>query len=273
MSEFTERYNKNQDCIHDYNIRNEDTYQYGCEFEFYVNEDKDFNKTIDELKDRLFKLCNTDILINRTSIPDDEDKNYCLQIKRDGSLKENGIEISVPICNLQGIKYYITNIFSIIEEIGYTNSDTGLHFHISTVEKDGVNIPFFSYALACNDKALLDSWDVRMEYSHNVMDVIDISGKADARKKKNRPIWNLEKRGNNHIEIKTMGGNDYHKQIEKVISEFEQYANCFNEVHKNSNSKYVRGLIIKHVEKLKGYTSKQKAAQIKNLQSAGLVEK
>ncbi len=250
MSQTTKRYPANKECKFDcYDLNESDPYQFGCEFEFYIDTDRyDLLEAVDQIKDEVFAFSNVDILVDTTALPDDEDKNQCIQIKPDQSLEDNGIEISIPITSQNGVKHYIKNILPLIEKYGYTNEDTGLHFHISTVKEDGVNFNFYLYMLLCNDKKLLSSWLTRSGYSHNVMDVLSQNSKSVTRKIKNKKgkIWNLEKVSSNHIEIKSIGGVDYHKEMNKIIAELEIYADSFDSVLNDSNSQYMKSLIEEH---------------------------
>ena len=55
--------------------------------------------------------------------------------------------------------------------------------------------------------------------------------KQEARVVKNSKgtIWNLERIDSHHIEIKSIGGMDYHKEPKRIMREFEKYADCFLE--------------------------------------------
>ena len=135
----TKRYkvvNNNFDTL---KISENDLYQFGCEFEFYIDTAKyNLEKVVEEIKHKIKEFTDADILVDLVSLPTDSDKNHCMQIKPDQSLDDNGIEISIPITTKDGVKHYIKNILPLIEEYGYTNEDTGLHFHISTIKKDGI---------------------------------------------------------------------------------------------------------------------------------------
>ncbi|MBK6547929.1 MAG: hypothetical protein IPG15_05740 [Arcobacter sp.] len=111
-----------------------DIYQYGCEFEFYINKSLDFQATIIEIKDKILQFSNVDILLDFVSLPSDVDKNQCVQIKPDNSLEDNGIEISIPITSKNGIKHYVKHILQIIEEYGYTNERYWTTFSLSTIK-------------------------------------------------------------------------------------------------------------------------------------------
>ena len=146
------------------------------------------------------------------------------------------------------MKHYIEKILLIIEMYGYTNEDTGLHFHISTAKTDGVNFNFYLYMLICHDKNLLSTWQPRTGYSHNVMDILLNKTKSQSRQIKNKKgtIWNLEKLSSNHIEIKSVGGIDYHKELHKILAEFNMYVNYFDTVFKDSDPEYRMRLVKEH---------------------------
>ncbi len=270
----TQRYFANKNCKFDcFNLTSEDIYQYGCEFEFYINKSLDFKSTIMEIKDKISQFSDADILLDFVSLPSDFDKNQCIQIKPDNSLEDNGIEISIPITSKNGVKHYLGHILQIIQKYGYTNEDTGLHFHISTVKNDGVNFDFYVYMLMCHDKNLLSSWVTRNGYSHNVMDVLSENSKVVSRNIKNKKgqIWNLEKISPNHVEIKAMGGVDYHLKIDKIISEFELYAECFDIINKKENTEYRNKLINNHKKIIENVSITQKEEFINVISELGII--
>lgn len=166
MNETTKRYEANSKVqLDSYSVNENDLYQYGCELEFYIDTKKyNIVEVVEDIKDNIASFCDVDILVDLINLPTNEDKNYCIQIKPDQSLEDNGIEISIPITSQKGVKYYIKNLFPLIEKYGYTNEDTGLHFHISTIKTDGVNFNFYLYMLMYHDKGLLSSWLPRLEY-------------------------------------------------------------------------------------------------------------
>lgn len=172
----------------------------------YIRENFDISEDQKPLKewqnDMDYKVNKLNSLVDLTNLPTDEDNNHCIQIKPDQSLEDNGIEISIPITSQEGVKYYIKKILPLIKKYGYTNKDTGLHFHISIINKDGANFNFYLYMLMCHDKELLSSWQPRIGYSQNVMDILSSNTKALSRKIKNAKgtIWNLEKLKTDHKE-------------------------------------------------------------------------
>ncbi len=275
MLDTTIRYSANKECkLNCHDLHSVDIYQYGCEFEFYIDTDRYiFKEAIDQIKNDIFEFSNVDILVDITALPTDEDKNHCIQIKPDQSLKDNGIEISIPITSQNGVKHYITHILQLIEKYGYTNEDTGLHFHISTIKSDGINFNFYVYMLVCHDKNLLSSWLTRSGYSHNVMDILSNNSKTETKQIKNKKgkIWNIEKISPNHIEIKSIGGVDYHKETSKIIEEFEIYTSSFDSVLNDSNSEYIKNLIEEHKKLIASLKPNVKEEFSKAVVEAGLI--
>ena len=270
----TKRYTAHKNNIDTLKISDSDLYQFGCEFEFYIDTTKySLEEAAEEIRDKIANFTDADILVDLVLLPTDSDKNYCVQIKPDQSLDDNGIEISIPITTKNGVKHYIKNILSLIKEYGYTNEDTGLHFHISTVKQDGVNFNFYLYMLMCHDKRLLSSWLPRSGYSQNVMDILSKNTKAKSREIKNKKgtIWNLEKIGVNHIEIKAIGGVDYHKEVDKIINEFERYAKYFDAVLKGDDIDYRQRLINEHKQLIKSIDSGTKEEFSQAVNEAGLI--
>ncbi len=270
----TKRYTAHKNNIDTLKISDSDLYQFGCEFEFYIDTTKySLEEAAEEIRNKIANFTDADILVDFVLLPTDSDKNYCVQIKPDQSLDDNGIEISIPITTKNGVKHYINNILSLIEEYGYTNEDTGLHFHISTVKQDGVNFNFYLYMLMCHDKRLLSSWLPRSGYSQNVMDILSKNTKAKSREIKNKKgtIWNLEKIGVNHIEIKAIGGVDYHKEVDKIINEFERYAKYFDAVLKGDDIDYRQRLINEHKQLIKSIDSSTKEEFLQAVNEAGLI--
>ena len=270
----TKRYKAVKNNIETLKISENDLYQFGCEFEFYIDTAKyNLQDTIEEIKNKIVNFTDADILVDLATLPTNSDKNYCIQIKPDQSLDDNGIEISIPITTKNGVKHYINNILPLIEEYGYTNEDTGLHFHISTIKQDGVNFNFYLYMLMCHDKNLLSSWLPRSGYSQNVMDILSKNTKAKSREIKNKKgtIWNLEKIGVNHIEIKAIGGVDYHKEVNKIINEFERYAKYFDAVLKGDDIDYRQRLINEHKQLIKSIDSSTKEEFLQAVNEAGLI--
>lgn len=248
-------------------------YQYGCEIEFYVDTDRyTVEDAAEMILGKLIALSAADTLVDLLCIPTDDDRHNCFMLKPDQSLKSNGLEISTPIASKDAIIRFMKEIFSLIEKVGYTNEDTGLHFHISTIEKNGVNINFYEYMLICHEEGLLNTWGPRNSYSKNVMEILSRYDKSKSRKIKNKKDgeWSLEKKSNNHVEIRTIGGDYYHTKIEQVIQDFEKYSELFELVHKREDLDRLQAAVKKHKEMVKQAETVKLVEHMKALKASGI---
>ena len=125
----------------------------------------------------------------------------------------------------------------------------------------------------CDDKNLLSSWVTRNGYSHNVMEILSGNSKVVSRSIKNQKgqIWNLEKISPSHVEIKSMGGPDYHLKRDQIISEFELYAECFDIINKKKNTQYRNQLINNHKKIIENVLAIQKEEFINVIYELGIM--
>jgi hypothetical protein len=230
-----------------------DNLRFGCEFEFYIN-----GNNQELIVKELERISGSDILINLDEIPKEKDIHECLCLKFDSSLGSEGAEISVPICSYDTLCYYIGHILYIIEEFGTTNEDTGFHIHISTTEKEEMD--FYAFILLCNEANLLNNWGNRNQYSLNPMEILNFLNEKEARKLKNKKgrVWSIERRGQAHVEIRTMGGLSYHIKVEQIHKELDMFIEIFkqsiSDIKENIQYKEV---LKQHLEILKN-TNKNK---------------
>lgn len=274
-NETTKRYEANSNCSYpSYALNQADKYQYGCEFEFYIDTtEHSFNEVIDEIIKEVYELTDVEILVDTINLPTDKDKNNCLQIKPDISLEDNGIEMSVPITTASGIEHYIQTICPIISKYGYTNEETGFHIHISTVNSDGVNFNFYKFMLLCDKAKLLSSWEPRIGYSQNVMGILSSNTKQASRqiKTKKGTIWNIEKIEPNHVEIKAIGGENYHTKKDLMINEFREYCNLFDETLQKDNDEH-KQMYRDHKKQIEKLSKEVSVEFVSALNEAGIIE-
>jgi len=270
----TKRYNTNRSCIYpDFTPNKNDLCQYGCEFEFYINTDQySYSEIIEALTEDLHTLTHTDILVDEVSIPNADDKNSCMQIKPDISLQDHGVEISVPISTKEGIIHFIDTITPLIDKYGYTNEETGFHIHISTIKNNGSHIDFYRFMLLCDNADLLASWKPREGYSQNVMDILLSNTKHEARviKTKKGTIWNLERIDTHHIEIKSIGGINYHQESRRIIKEFEAYAAYFVEAIGDMTQEH-KQLLLAHKKRVDALPKETKSNFASALGESGIL--
>ena len=160
-------------------------------------------------------------------------------------------EITIPICSYKELKEYISKICKLINSNAQTNGDTGFHIHISTIDKS-LNIDFYRFMLLSNNESLLNNWGGRNKFSLNVMDILDFLDLEEARKFKNKKgrIWSLEKRGNNHIEIRTIGGAGYETKVEQIFFELDKFIEIFLICFEKPDKSYIT-ILEEHMKKLK----------------------
>ena len=268
----TKRYHGNGSCKYQsFTPKEDDLCRYGCEFEFYIDtEQYIFSDVVGTLTKALYELTSADILVDEISIPHAADKNHCMQIKPDISLEDHGVEISVPISTKEGILHYIQKILPLIEQYGYTNEETGFHIHMSTPGSS--HIDFYRFMLLCDDAGLLSAWKPRIGYSQNVMDVLTSHTKQEARiiKTKKGTIWNLERIDPHHIEIKSIGGDDYHKETERIMREFENYTDYFSQALGEMTEEHKR-LLENHKQMLDSLDKEAKGRFASALIEAGIL--
>ena len=78
----TKRYEANLSCDYDVHaVEETHTYQYGCEFEFYIDTKvHDFNSTIDSISKEIYVVTNAEILVDTVNLPTDDDKNWSVEV-------------------------------------------------------------------------------------------------------------------------------------------------------------------------------------------------
>ena len=233
---------------------------FGCEFEFYINDQENQKAVAEAIFEELKSITNADILYHEIGIPSCKDANICMHLKTDHSLESHGLEISIPVCTYHEFIFYVEHINLLIYKYGYTNNDTGLHIHLSTKEANGINLDFYNFALLCDKESLLDLWGQRNGYCCNVMDVINYNEPFKSRAIKNPKgrIWNLEKISASRIEIRTIGGIDYHTKSVRILEEAEKYITTFKKALLLSG-KESQTLRKSHLEKIASATPAQQA--------------
>jgi len=230
-------------------------YVFGCEFEFYLNDWSDYSKVVDEL----LYISKADLLANDLTRPNCSDSNECMHLKPDESLDDGGLEISIPKSTYSELIIYIKAINNLIDRYGYTDNSTGFHIHISTSKISGVNLNFFKFALLCNQNDLLHYWEQRNEYCLNVMDIFNAFRPKESKKIKNKKgkVWNLELISPNRIEIRTIGGKDYHKKSNKILAQIELFRDTFIETLYEDTLEY-KDIEKLHLEKIKNASDELK---------------
>jgi len=105
------------------------------------------------------------------------------------------------------------------------------------------------------------------------MDILSKNTNTKSREIKNKKgtIWNLEKIDVNHIEIKAIGGVDYHKEVTKIMSEFDMYIKYFDDILNDTNSEYRETLINEHKQLIQSIDKSTKEKFSQAVSEAGLI--
>jgi len=232
-----------------------DNLKFGCEFEFIVND-----KQHDQIIKKLIELDIADVAVFKTDKPTEDLSYEKIHYKHDYSLNDiDGREISTPICSYEELKKYITLIGKIIEKYARTTELTGFHIHISIKNDCPNKLNFLRFSLHSNNMNLLNNWGERNKYCMNVMDVFSHLEADDAKnfKEEMGHIWNLDKRGDNWIEIRTFGGTNYHKYTMRILTELDWYITIFN-IATDKKTDLCKVLINNHISHVESMSDEEK---------------
>lgn len=166
-------------------------------------------------------------------------------IKDDTSIKNFGdnvsIEISTPTFDLDDGIDTLTRMFSLIDNIGYTNNSTGLHISIDqvSVSKESQNwlkmtvlfddVYFTSQFGRTNNsytnslRKFLKGIDIKHYKKFNNLDVdsLEYDFKMDYLKGQRNSTINFN--NENYYEFRVAGGTDYQKKLKEVVSDIYKF--------------------------------------------------
>ena len=208
--------------------------QCGAEFEFYlcVKDLQQFNKKLEEIVSDLLAITDAHIAVNTTYGIKKQTHLDDVVHKNDDSLTTTpyGIEITTPILPLARLPYYVEKLLVVIRNHGFTDETTGLHIHLSHTQRENP-FDFLKFMLFMNDKGLFESWQERSDYCSNVMHVLNFKDVAASKKKKDKigERWNVLLREKDHVEIRTMGGQQYEDQVVQILQEITALYTLFSD--------------------------------------------
>jgi len=207
----------------------------GIEFEFYLKNKFDLKNIVDIIKRYLRKItkeCNIienieDKKIYKSPICRNTNTFY---IEKDNSLNSKyGLELITKIIKENELWLYLSNIFKMIKEIGYTTELTGLHFHLSNENRKKLDKNKFIKELK---KIELNTLKKERNGINSIFDtfkndkVINISNKME---KNFNIVFVKNEKYKNHIEIRAFGGeryehkgNEIYKKIKKIINVYKK---------------------------------------------------
>jgi len=202
----------------------------GLEFEFYLN-NKDSSG--DENLDRLLKIGLSTFVDELMYIPVGCEKKKHKDVwylEQDDSLSgEFGFELVSPLLDLESGKFYIEQVSDIINYLGYTTDECGLHIHISSSKLDDIDIN--KLILLENEAKILSNWEQRGNYNKNIFNYFKVT-EPDVFKSVFKDLgrnYNYIQRfdGNcesgNHVELRCFGGEGYQDRSNKILENLTDF--------------------------------------------------
>jgi hypothetical protein len=201
----------------------------GLEFEFYLN-GSDGN--CDENLDLLLKNCLSTFVNELMYIPTGCEKNKHKDVwylEQDDSLKGDfGFELVSPLLDIESAKFHIEQVSDIINYLGYTTDDCGLHIHVSS---GGGDLDINKLILFENDAKIFNQWERRGNYNKNIFDYFKITEPEvfrDNFKDLGRNYNYIQRfdgncESGNHVELRCFGGDGYQDKSSEVLRNLSDF--------------------------------------------------
>lgn len=203
----------------------------GLEFEFYLNKDTNIEKLFSSILSFGKEL----VFLPEEYNTQDKDLSSWT-IERDGTLMSpisKGYEIVSPKLDLHEVPFYMKKLLHIIREYGYTDKTCGLHFHISSENKNIQNIDPSKLMLFLEEKDTLSLWKYRTDTNREISDIFKKATLEDFNKNfKNisrfhsivsRSTYGIQ----NHLEVRAIGGKDYEYKLTHIMKDFKEVVESF----------------------------------------------
>jgi hypothetical protein len=201
----------------------------GYEFEFYINGHDEstrkymFESLVKEMAEYSFH----DIGINMDNVPSQKDyTKWTITIDESLEARPFGVEIITPKIPFSFSKYYLKKTFEAIEKYGGTDADCGFHIHMSIPKA----IDPVKYLLFVESNTKILTWEQRGRYAKNIFSILHAT-KEDVFRRDGISLgkyWNINfvdmVKNYSHVEIRAMGGKDYHNIKDEIIAEAENFA-------------------------------------------------
>lgn len=211
--------------------------QIGMEFEFYIPLDKKTsNERLDDLDDKATHLINNLSFFNKKIIALDagselEKDLTAAYLEKDDTLNNScgeGFEFVSPMMNLEDVPFYMKTASEAISDIGYSASDCGLHFHISSKklqDTDMAKLMTFLHA----ENGLFDGYVDRNSYVKSLERAFLNTNidEFNERVKDQTKQWDIVFLENNHIELRVFGGEDVYENADKVLQRLNTFLDIY----------------------------------------------
>ena len=198
--------------------------QCGFEIEFYLQPEK-----IPELENQIAEILPDYqmLLITLDEVPKTNHRNFYLIKENTGQAPKNmqSYEIVSPIIDYKSLPYFINSLFNLLQKMNAQDNDSiGFHLHVSTQSATKISPIALLYFLdqedVLNNKERKYTRDIIKQFFNYAPDSWQWIFEEVTRKCYNVNLLHYD--ANNHIELRTIGGNGYLDDAEATLN------NCFN---------------------------------------------
>lgn len=210
----------------------------GIESEFYVSVTQErVNEKIDEINGKVDRIVRGLSFYNKQLcyIPNGKeyDKDLAMAyLEKDDTLNSpfgEGFELVSPMLNIKDVAFYYKTSSELIEDVGYSNNDCGLHFHISSPELGKVDMFKLMTFLHAKEN-LFQGYVDRNSYAKSLEKVFlntkqDVFNQALSLTSKRYDILELE--GDNHLELRVFGGEGAYKNSDDILKRLDEFLKIY----------------------------------------------
>jgi len=177
-------------------------------------------------------------IFDGTGFPINFEKSKGWDVRPDGSLGENGVEVVTPIMKLPELIDSIEKVFKWIDKYGYTDNTCGFHVHMSInnykeldelklilFAEEGLIYKVFPDRIGNDYTASIKKGHIDKMTPFTPENIKELMGKQNKRLNIEKYLGiHLIDLENNHVEFRYMGGKNYHKKFDDVRNIIANYA-------------------------------------------------
>jgi len=246
----------------------------GFEFEFYLN-DLSFYKTLEILNQELSPCKVHGFRTYHSDFKPDE-KNFKLEPDLSGG--SNMVEFITGPLDYNDAKYYLVKILKFIQNYGYTNEKSSIHFNISfnSEERDLNDLNILKLILNTNEEEIYRYFPNRKDsiYAKSVKSIIpykeydffnvSIDTISNNMKLPNDKYYGInfthinKSKKNQRVEYRYIGGKDYEKNIGNLVYFMDRFIldlhNSVDATFDQKDSDYLEEYLEENIEKYKSFS-------------------
>lgn len=228
----------------------------GVELEFYIPVESKANLN-EELNEKVTRVVSGLSFFNEKicivpNLKEEEKELDTAYLERDDSLlgSDEGFELVSPLLNTKEIAFYYQTASELLNDIGYSNNDTGVHFHISSPSFDKVDM-FKLMTFLHADENLFYGYKDRNAYVKS-LETVFLNSEKDTF---NECVKNTTKRfdliqvdTHNHIELRIFGGDGIYSSPEKVLEKLNDFLKIYRiACHEDMEVELYNDLVVKNL--------------------------